>query len=83
MPAAKTPTAADLYGYRFGVDGVVDAETAAGLLAISVRTLRDLSKPDKTGRSKIRRGLRTPGVWQSGAIYCRRSIREHLASLEL
>ena len=72
-----------LYGYPFGVDGVANSAEAAKLLAVSERRLRDLCVPDRTGRSIVRRGYRTAGVWQSGAIYCRRSILEHLRTLEI
>ncbi|MFH5804722.1 hypothetical protein [Alienimonas sp. DA493] len=83
MPKTTLSPADAKYGYEFGEDGLVRTDDALRLLCVGVSKLRELSNPGPHGRkAPIRKGYLKAGVPTSGAVYCLRSIREHVKSLE-
>lgn len=72
-PAIYGGEADESWGYTFGVDGLMDPETAGKFLCVSGRQLDRLAAD-----SKIRKGLMPSGVRR----FCERSVREFAQSLE-
>lgn len=63
----------DSWGYKFGIDGLMNAEQASVFLSVSPRQLDRLAE-----QRKIRKGRMPSGV----RSFCKRSVTEFAQSLE-
>jgi len=77
MSQPTGPSLADLkWGFEFGIEGVMTTKDVCGFLSTNRTTLSRL-----VDEGRLRKGKRGENI-KSRSVYCRRSVREYVRSLE-